>query len=515
MGNIYYSGKGRGKAMSAQITIVGLGSGEIEALSVGAWHTLKNTKMVYVRTADHPAVQQFKAHEISYFSFDEYYLRYSQFADVYQAIVKQLMQLAKNSEEPVLYAVPGHPMVAESTVQQLLANCSAEGIHVHLIGSESFLDRAFISFGIDPIEGFQLLDATSLTRYAINPMTHTIIGQVYDEFIASDVKLLLLDLYPADYEIYVGHYLGVLNQERIVKIPIFELDHHQEYGNLSVIWIPKSKEGQAIQRNFHRLHEIVNLLRSPGGCPWDREQTHTSLRKHLIEECYEVLDAIEEDDPDHLREELGDLLLQVMLHAQIEQEAGMFDVYDVIANLNEKLIRRHPHVFSDTYVENTEDVMKNWNQIKQQEKEIQGKNLESQSILSGIPTHLPSLLKSWKLQKKAAAVGFDWAEVSQVIAKISEELQEVINEIHTGTEQSAQKQKEELGDLLFAVVNLARYLKIDPDEALSLTNRKFVERFSYIEQTLIEQGKSFDEVNLQYMDNLWNESKKMKKNVKN
>jgi tetrapyrrole methylase family protein/MazG family protein len=500
--------------MPSQITIVGLGSGNIEQISVGVWNILKQAENIYVRTEDHPAVVEFKNHGISYTSFDDMYLTFEQFEEVYEAIVNQLIHLAKLTQKQVVYAVPGHPMVAETTVQLLSNKCRAEGIELNIWGSESFLDRAFLAFGFDPLDGFQLLDATRMSRFTMNPQLQIIVGQVYDIHTASDVKLTLLEVYPHDYEIYIGHYLGIPSKERIEKIPLFELDHANSFGNQSLIWVPKSEALELQLKNFHRLHEIIHTLRSPGGCPWDREQTHTSLRKHLIEESYEVIDAIDEDDPDHLREELGDLLLQVMLHAQIEEEAGIFTVYDVIATLNEKLIRRHPHVFGDTHVENTDEVMVNWNKIKQEEKKQKGEKENQHSVLNGIPQSLPSMMKALKLQSKAAHVGFDWNEIQQVVAKVQEELRELLDEIIEESEQSNRKRTEELGDLLFAIINLSRFLRIDPDEALSFTNRKFVERFSYIEKTLVAQGKSFEQVDLQYMDNLWNESKKMKNNVK-
>lgn len=280
------------------------------------------------------------------------------------------------------------------------------------------------------------------------------------------------------------------------------------YGNLSLVWVPRTDREDVRSRTFTRLHEIVAILRSPEGCPWDREQTHQSLRKNLIEEAYEVLETIDEDDPDHMREELGDLLLQIMLHSQIEAEDGTFTVFDVIRELNEKLIRRHPHVFGTAQAENADEALGNWQQIKEEEKRRKGIDPDELPLLSGVPRELPGLMKAYKLQKKAASVGFDWGTKEEVLPVVESELAEVKEAIERF---GKAEQQEELGDLLFAVVNLARFLKVDPEEAMADANRKFFERFGYIEAQLRLKGKSFDQTDLQEMESLWQEAKKVLK----
>ena len=268
---------------------------------------------------------------------------------MYESIAAALINLAKAAEDDereIVYAVPGHPMVAEATVRLLRERCPGENVTLTVLGGESFLDEAFVRLGFDPIEGFQLLDAAELRASVIQPQLHTLIGQVYDMITASEVKLALMELYPDDYPVIVGHALGVEGEEAIQQMPLFELDRIDGYGNLSLIYVPRSDDSNLRQRTFARLHEIVGILRSPEGCPWDREQTHESIRKNLIEETYEVLETIDEDDPEHMQEELGDLLLQIMLHSQMEEELGTFTVYDVIQALNDKLIFRHPHVLA-------------------------------------------------------------------------------------------------------------------------------------------------------------------------
>ncbi|MGC8868118.1 MAG: nucleoside triphosphate pyrophosphohydrolase [Sulfurihydrogenibium sp.] len=247
------------------------------------------------------------------------------------------------------------------------------------------------------------------------------------------------------------------------------------------------KEGE----NFQKLVDLVAKLRVE--CPWDREQTNQSIKKNLIEEAYELLEAIEENDNEKMIEELGDLLLQVVFHSQIKKDEGSFDINTVIEKLIEKLIRRHPHVFRNSNVKTQEEVLKQWDEIKRKEKE---------SIFDGIPKRMPALMRAVKVQNRAAKVGFEWENIDQVWKKVEEELNEL-------KEAKTQQEKvHELGDLLIAVTNLARFMKVDPEEALHLSVDRMIKRFSYIEKKAKEMGKSLEEMSLSEMDNLWNEAKK-------
>ncbi|KWX79163.1 nucleoside triphosphate pyrophosphohydrolase [Paenibacillus jilunlii] len=493
--------------MSATLTVVGLGSGNPDRLTLGIIKKLKAASAVYVRTAEHPVMKALEELEIASQSFDYLYESLSSFPEVYEAITAKLIEEAACLPDgtEIVYAVPGHPMVAESAVSLLRGRCPETGIKLEILGGESFLDEAFVRLGFDPIEGFQLLDASGIRSSQLQPELHTLIGQVYDSFTASETKLCLMELYPPEYEVIVGHALGVEGEEQIDRVPLFELDRLTGYGNLSLVYVPANRAETARRRSFARLHEIVDILRSPEGCPWDREQTHESLRKNLIEETYEVLETIDEDDPDHMKEELGDLLLQIMLHAQMEEELGTFNVYDVIEGLNDKLIFRHPHVFGDTEAGNAEEALKNWEGMKAEEKRRKGLKPEAESALSGVPRDLPALMKAYKLQKKASKVGFDWDNVRDVLAKIREEADELQEAIENGA--SAEEQMLELGDLLFAAANAARFIDADPEEALARTNRKFVSRFQYIEQRLLSQGTKIQDSSLEQMEALWQEAK--------
>lgn len=252
--------------------------------------------------------------------------------------------------------------------------------------------------------------------------------------------------------------------------------------------------------DFEKLMTIMRKLRGPGGCPWDAEQTHESLTRYLLEETYEVIEAIDNKSPEHLKEELGDLLLQPVFHAVIAEESGQFCIGDVISTLCEKLVRRHPHVFGDLDIRDSNAQIKNWERIKKEEK-----GPERESALSGVPPHLPSLLKAQKITEKASRVGFDWNHSDQVFAKVMEELHE-FEEAWAGGD--PERMEDELGDLLFAIVNLGRFLSLNPEEALRKTISRFQKRFSYVENTLNKQGRRMSDATLEEMDTLWEEVKK-------
>ncbi|QHW32143.1 nucleoside triphosphate pyrophosphohydrolase [Paenibacillus rhizovicinus] len=491
--------------MQPTITVVGLGSGDADQLTLGVWRKLQETEHRFVRTDKHPMMRLFSEHNLTYDSFDSLYEQLDSFPDVYEAITNALIEQAK-AKQSLIYAVPGHPMVAERAVQLLRERCPQHGITLNILGGESFLDQAFTRLGFDPIEGFQLLDAAELKPSLIRTELHTVIGQVYDAFTASDVKLTLMELLPDDYPVTIGHALGVPGEEQILTVPLYELDRTPGYGNLSLIWLPRSADDRLRNRSFERLHEIVAILRSPEGCPWDKEQTHQSIRKNFIEETYEAIEALDNDDPDGMREEFGDVILQVMLHSQMEEEVGAFSVYDVIQTLNEKLLFRHPHVFGDAAAGDSREALQNWEQMKAEEKRRKGIDPTNASQLDGIPPDLPALMKAYKIQKKAAKVGFDWDDIEPVLDKIAEELAELREAIEA---KDADEQASELGDLLFAAVNAARFIHADPEEALARTNMKFKKRFSYIEEQLRISGRTFDQTDLTEMDRFWEEAKRL------
>lgn len=246
------------------------------------------------------------------------------------------------------------------------------------------------------------------------------------------------------------------------------------------------------------LETIVSILRAPGGCPWDAEQDHKSLRRALLEESCEVIEAINEDDPEHLKEELGDVLLQVVFHADIEREGGRFDLEAVADGVCKKLIFRHPHVFGDVSVADSAEVLVNWDQLKRQEKAQETYT----DTLTAVAKSLPALWRAEKVQKKAKKAGFDWPDASGAVDKLSEELAELQDAMAQGS-----NIEEELGDLLFSVVNVSRFLKIDPEQALNAATEKFISRFAQVEKMALSEGKDMAQMSLEELDKLWERAK--------
>jgi tetrapyrrole methylase family protein/MazG family protein len=251
---------------------------------------------------------------------------------------------------------------------------------------------------------------------------------------------------------------------------------------------------------LQRLVELMATLRGPDGCPWDRKQTPESLKPFLVEECYEVVDAIEDGAPAKVRDELGDLLFQIIFHARIAEEAGQFTINDVITAIHEKMTRRHPHVFGDDKLSTDKEVLSNWEEIKRKEKGHE----DRKSILEGVPKELPSLLRAHRLQERAARVGFDWAHLNEAMPKLDEEIAEFKESLKS---EDAGKIEEELGDVFFMLVNISRFLGVNPEDALRKTISKFIHRFRYIEEHAEQAGRSLNDMTLDEMERLWQESK--------
>ena len=259
----------------------------------------------------------------------------------------------------------------------------------------------------------------------------------------------------------------------------------------------------AMSNSFDRLANIMDRLRDPGGCPWDREQTHHSLAPYFLEEAYEVVDAISDGDPAKLCEELGDLLLQIVFVARIARENDWFNLDDVCEKISEKMVRRHPHVFGDREVSGSAEVLQNWEQIKRDERA----GTDESSVLDGVPSSLPALLKAYRMTEKAAAVGFDWRKPADVMVKMHEEMAELEEELVKGEASANERVRAEMGDVLFVIANLARHLQVEPETALQGTNATFMRRFKAMEELAQEKGRDFRDMDLAEQDGLWEEVK--------
>ena len=480
----------------AKIKIIGLGPGDYSLISHGALEALRSDDKIYLRTEKHPIVKDLQK-EIKYTSLDYFYNEGDNFDDVYYNISKFIVD--KSKSENIIYAVPGHPRVAEKTVSIIEELAQKEGIEVETIASMSFVDAMFNYLKIDPAEGFKLVDAFEIENAYIDTKTSMIITQVYDEFIASNLKLKLMEHYKYDQEVCIVNGAGVKNLESKTYLQLHELDRPENHFDyLSSIYIPKSSK--KMYNNIKDLEDIMKTLRGEDGCDWDKKQTHQSLKKYLIEEAYELCQAIDNDDIDEMIEELGDVLLQVIFHCQIGIEEGYFDLKEVINSICTKLINRHPHVFNNMEIDMS-NFDRIWEDIKQEEKN-ESKITDG---LKRIPQYLPALIKAEKIQKKVSLVGFDWNNMNDILKKIREEYKELLDECE---DMNVKYIKEELGDLLFSLVNLARFLHIDSEEALNGTNDKFINRFEFIEESALKLGKNIKEMTLEEMDQFWNEAKK-------
>lgn len=481
-----------------RIDVVGLGPGSAEGIPRGAWTLLASGKRVVLRTQVHPCVLDLEKHGIPFTSFDTLYEQIDQFEELYNAMAEKLLAMAEM--EDVVYAVPGHPLVAEQSVQTLVARAAGTSVEVHVGPGHSFLDELWTELHVDPIEGFLLLDATALVDGCLQPRLHTVVAQVFSKEVASDVKLTLMAVYPDDYPVTVVTAAGVPGLTEKVVVPLYELDVEASFDHLTTVYLPPTARTDVLLRDPAYAVELMARLRAPDGCPWDRAQTHESLLPYALEEAYEVMDAVLRDDMANLESELGDLLMQVLLHAQIAAEAGDFDFRDVAATLSQKLIRRHPHVFGEVPAGNAEEALSRWNEVKRTE----GDTAEDDSLLANLKVGRPAHEVAEEIQTRAASVGFDWQRAEDVLEKVKEEINEFAQECQSG---SSDSRMDEFGDILFSLVNVARWYHISFHQALHRANVKFETRFRKMEQEMREVGKTWGDYSPESLNELWKSAK--------
>ncbi len=474
------------------IVIVGLGPGDGQLLTRQAWTVLAAADPLYVRTARHPAVADLPPGGIRH-SFDHLYDTAEDFDQVYQAIIGQVVDMGRHGD--VVYAVPGHPLVGEATVTGVLAAAEQAGIPVTIVPGLSFVEPTLSALGVEGLNGLQLydaLDVISLHYPPFNPNAPVLLGQVYNQMIASELKLALMTVYPDEHQVLLVHEAGTQTQT-IERLPLYEIDRTPQSAHLTSLYVPPLP----LPGTLAALAETVAILRAPGGCPWDQEQTPQSMRSGFLEEATEVLAALDAEDSDALCEELGDMLYHIVMQVQMAAEEEAFKLTDVVAGIDVKLKRRHPHVWGDWQVANSAEVIRNWEQIKAQEKAA-----APHSLLDNIPLALPALARSQKIQDRVNKIGFDWPDIAGVWAKLDEEVQE-LHAAATPTERTA-----ELGDVLFVVVNLARWLGVDAETALRESNLRFSQRFQGVEKLAQERGIDLAKLDFAVLDDLWQEVKR-------
>lgn len=473
-----------------RIVVVGLGPGSPDHVTTETLAAIDRIAHRFLRTSVHPS-----AHLVpDATSFDAIYEQAERFDDVYAAIADELADAADQHGE-VLYAVPGSPLVLERSVRILQNSIRAT---VELLPAMSFLDVVWARLGVDPLEdGVRLIDGHRFAEAAAGLTGPLLVAHTHANWVLSEIKLAVDDptFDPEATSVVLLQALGT-DDERIVHTTWAEMDHAIEADHLTSLYVPSL--GAPVAGAYLRMHQLARTLREQ--CPWDVEQTHRSLVPYLIEEAHEVVDAIEALDPDDpatdeaLIEELGDLLYQVEFHATIAEQEGRFTIADVATGIHDKLVRRHPHVFGDLETGDPEQVLANWDEIKRVEK---GRT----SIFEGIAGSLPALAYAHKVQHKAAKVGFDWPDVTGALPKIAEEADELVRA------EDDDARRDELGDLLFAVVNVARHLGVDPESALRAATNKFRARFEQVERLAAERGIDLHAATLDELDALWDEIK--------
>ncbi len=476
--------------MTALIKIVGLGPGSDDAITNQTLREIENSKHRFIRTTRHPSAHLVK----NATSFDDEYEKHDKFEDVYQAIADKLIAAATQHQE-ILYVVPGSPLVLEHTVQLLLQNKS---VTTTILPAMSFLDVVWSTLQIDPVDaGVRMIDGHRFAELAAGQTGPLLVAQCHANWVMSNIKLAH-ESASGDEPVVILHHLG-LDDQKIAYTTWQNLDREIEPDHLTSIYIPKLAE--PIAGEMAKLHNLARTLREQ--CPWDEKQTHNSLVRYLIEETYEVVDAISALDPDDQStdekfiEELGDLLYQVEFHTTIAEQQGRFSIADVARSIHDKLVRRHPHVFGDVRAANAEAVVTNWDAIKQQERG----EVTDKSVFDGVANSSPSLMYSTKLQKRAAEFGFDWPDSKGASDKITEELGELRKAVES--KQDANEIALELGDVLFSVVNLSRHLGVDAETALRSAADKFRSRFQRVVALAEQRNLDLTKCSLTQLDELW------------
>ena len=439
------------------VHIVGLGPGRSGSLTAEV-ASLLEALPVLLRTRHHPTVDELDPLG-SWASFDLAYDSLERFEDVYGAICNGVAKAADDGD--VVYAVPGHPLFAEQSVARLLDRLTEEAIPFVVYPGISYADAAAVALEMD-LGTIQLCDGLDVR---IDTQRPALITQIFDRDSATALKLHLLGSYPAEHRVTILTALGGPKESK-ATLDLAELDH-RAFSYLDPIFVPALPAAEDVRR-LDGLVAIVNRLHAPDGCPWDREQTHQSLRSHLLEECYEALEAIDSGDAARVVEELGDVLLQVLMHAAVGERLGTFALADVSDGIARKLVHRHPHVFADGTASTAEEVAESWERLKAEEK-------PKDSVLDGVPRTLPALAASQTMQGRAQRLGFDWVGIEGPLEKLAEEIGEFARA------NGADEHEDEFGDILFVVSLIGQRLGIDSEQALRRANAKFRRRFAQVE----------------------------------
>ncbi len=456
-------------------------------ISVAALERCKNAKTLYVQTKRTPCVLPLTHANLRFSSMDDLYESAEDFDALNAAIADRLLAACKTGD--AVYAVPGSGN--GEALGRLALRAKETGVAVDILTGAGFAQAAMAAAG-QTGDRLVVAAANSLPE-TLNPFMPLAVEELDTRICAGEVKLALLEYYPDEHPVRLC-VMGEDGAYAMRELQLLELDRQDGYAATTVLFVPPAELMQLSRFGYGELERVMHRLRAPGGCPWDREQTHESLRKTMIEECYETIDAIDRKDDAGLCEELGDVLLQCAFHAEIAREQGRFCGRDVTTGIVQKLIYRHPHIFGTSRADTAEAVVVKWEQLKKAEK-----HFDTQSdVLRAVPKTLPALMRAYKLQKKAAQVGFDWENAEQAFPKLAEETEELSRAMRGDGDIA-----EEVGDLLFAAVNVARLLHLEPEQVLSDACEKFTARFCAMEELALANGRSLETMTLLEQDELW------------
>ena len=478
-----------------QVVVIPLGTGNERLLTLEALEALKNAKQLVLRTEQHPIVPFLQREGIAYTTLDDLYEVCEDFEVFYQAVAVRLMEMSEKAE--VFYAV-ADPSVDASIMAFARLKMNHQSLKV--LPGVSHAGRCMAMLGLQK-PSVRIFAASEFRDARVTPEEALFLTEMHSRESAGDCKLKLLELMPPDMQIsfFMGNEQGEMS---LCAIPLCELDRQAGYDHMSACYISAVSMKDRSRFDMDDLLAIIKRLRGEGGCPWDREQTHETLLANLLEECYEFISAVREGDVDHIYDELGDVLLQVVFHAEIARQCGEFDILDVTSAISQKMIERHTHIFGTERADTAEAVLDNWEALKRKQRGI----TSTAEAMKDVSTGLSALLRAYKVQHKAAKVGFDFESAQDALAKIYEEADEVKAEL--GFSGSKQLEKE-LGDVLFSIVNVCRLCGKNPDIALFSATNEFVARFERMENAIKNTGKCLKDLTLSEMDVYWSAEKQV------